>query len=268
VIALATGMRSVAGAHRRSNQDSVGCSDDYAFVADGVGGHAGGDVASWTVAHRAMSVLATSRRPLGEARLRAVLADANAELGLRSRSDPLLAGMATTFTGVFTSGRSIRLVHIGDSRAHLLRDGQLRRVSVDHSLVQMLVDAGHLTPEQAAVHPQRNIITRSLAGHLADPAGLAVHTIRTAPGDRWMLCSDGLTDYVPHGQIADLVRHGDPAQAARALVDVALELDARDNISAVVSDVVEVAPGPRPRPYRYGGAAAAPELGEVVDLSR
>lgn len=268
MLALTTALRSVTGAYRRGNQDAVGCSDDYAFVADGVGGNAGGDVASWTVTHRAMSSLATLRRPLGEARLRAVLADANAELGLRVGREPALTGMATTFTGLFCGTRSVRVAHIGDSRAHLLRGGRLRRITDDHTLVQMLVDSGHLTAEQAAHHPQRNIITRSLSGRPVDAGGIEVRTVRTAPGDRWLLASDGLTDYVPPGDVAELVARGGPEEAADALVSRALELDARDNVSVLVCDVVEVGGGARPRPYRYDGSAAAPGLGTVIDLSR
>lgn len=268
MLTLTTGLRSVTGAHRATNQDALGCSDDYAFVADGVGGNAGGDVASWTVTHRAMATMATQRRPLGETRLRAVLADANAELGLRVAREPALTGMATTFTGVFCGARSVRVAHIGDSRAHLLRGGVLTRVTDDHSLVQMLVDAGHLTPQEAARHPQRNIITRSLSGRVIDAAGIDVRTVVAAPGDRWLLASDGLTDHVPHAELAALVRLGEPQDAADALVERALKLDARDNVSVAVCEVTEVLARPRPRPHRYAGSAATEELGVVGDLSR
>ena len=190
-------MRSTTGPHRNDNQDSIGCSTDYVFVADGVGGHIGGDVASWTVAHRLMAGLApTAARTLSDDELRELVGVANAELRLRSDREPALTGMSTTFTGLFCTDDAVRIVHIGDSRAYLVRGGHGRRMTRDDSLVQMLVDSGAIDGADAPYHPQRNIILHSLAGDSADAAALTILTVPAVVGDRWLVCSDGLSDYV------------------------------------------------------------------------
>ncbi|HEY3436310.1 MAG TPA: protein phosphatase 2C domain-containing protein [Actinotalea sp.] len=266
---LTTAMRSVTGPHRASNQDSLGCSDDYVFVADGVGGNVGGDVASWTVTHRLMSALATRHaRDLDTDELRVAIAQANAELGLRVQREPALSGMATTFTGLFCSEGAVRIAHIGDSRAFLVRDGVGRRMTRDDSLVQLLVDAGVIEPEQADHHPNRNVILRSLAGSLADTDGMTLLSVPAQVGDRWLVASDGLTDYVDEPQVLEMLASApSPEDACEALVAAALEADSRDNISVAVSDVVDSA-DPQARPYRYLGAAASDDQGSVGDLSR
>lgn len=242
-LSLVTAVRSVAGAHRASNQDSAAGAAGFAFVADGVGGHAGGDVASGTVAHRLVEALAAARTPeLTGADLRAALADANAGLAQRVRREPSLEGMATTFTGVFCAGEAARVVHIGDSRAYLWRDGAAHRVTRDDSLVQLLVEAGVVDPADAAHHPRRNVILHCLAGDAADPSHVTVLTVDTRPGDRWLMATDGLTDYVGEDRVLALLGgDGGPEVVADALVDAALDADAWDNVSVVVADVVPAA---------------------------
>ena len=267
-LSLVTAMRSVTGPHRASNQDSLGCSDDYVFVADGVGGHAGGDVASWTVTHRLMSSLATARSSDFDAdQLRVAIAEANAEINLRVQREPGLRGMATTFTGLFCTEGAVRIAHIGDSRAFMVRDGEGRRMTRDDSLVQMLVESGAIEAEEADHHPHRNVILRSLAGSLADTDGMTLLTVPVRAGDRWLVASDGLTDYVTERAVLDLLGRGTPDEAADALVAAAVGADSRDNISVAVSDVVD-GPAPTGRPYRYLGAAAAEGTGRAGDLSR
>ena len=266
---LTTAMRSVTGPHRASNQDSVGCSDDYVFVADGVGGHVGGDVASWTVTHRLMSALAPRHsRDLDTDELRIAIAQANAELSLRVQREPALAGMATTFTGLFCSDGAIRIAHIGDSRAFMVRDGAGRRMTRDDSWVQLLVDSGAIRPDEADHHPNRNVILRSLAGSLADTDGMTLLSVPAQAGDRWLVASDGLTDYLPEPQVIELLAAAaSPDDACATLVDAALAADSRDNVTVAVSDVVE-SQGSADRPHRYLGAAASDKPGTIGDLSR
>ncbi|NTW40055.1 MAG: serine/threonine-protein phosphatase [Cellulomonadaceae bacterium] len=265
---MVTAMRSVTGPYRGTNQDSVGCSGSYVFVADGVGGHAGGDVASWTITHRLMSALSpVGRRPLDAEHLRELIAVANADLSLRVRAEPELRGMATTFTGLFCGEGTMTIAHIGDSRAYLVRDGQLRRMTRDDSLVQALVDAGVIDEAEAQHHPRRNVIMRSLAGSATDAQEMTLLTVPTQVGDRWLVASDGLTDYVTEDELGGLLAGGDVEVAADRLLAAAEAADSRDNVSLAVSDVVATA-DLADAPYRYLGAAASPTRGAVADLSR
>ncbi|MFF1528514.1 PP2C family protein-serine/threonine phosphatase [Cellulomonas sp. NPDC058312] len=268
-LTLVTALRSVTGAHRAGNEDSAACAPGFALVADGVGGHAGGDVASGTVAHRLVAAVDEPGhdRP-GAAELRAAVEAANDELAQRARSQPELAGMATTLTGIFCADDAVRLVHVGDSRAYRWRDGHGRRVSRDDSLVQMLVEEGVIAPADAARHPRRNVILHCLAGDAADPAHVTVADVDARPGDRWLLATDGLTDYVPeHHVLALLGAAGSPEEAAEALVRTALDADAWDNVSVVVADVVEADPDTHPAGHaaRVAGAAARDAGGEALD---
>lgn len=165
--------------------------------------------------------------------------EANWDIRAHVERDPALQGMATTFTGVFLGAASeLLLAHTGDSRAYLLRDGEFSRQTRDDSYVQALVDHGLISPEAAAAHPRRNIITASLAGSEGDVVSVATHTPQR--GDRWVLCSDGLTDYVPESDVARLIAEaGDPHSAAAAAVALALEAGTRDNVTVVVCDVVD-----------------------------
>lgn len=266
-LSLVTALRSVTGPYRASNQDSVGCSTEYAFVADGVGGHVGGDVASWTVAHRLMSGLAPhDARRMSRDELRELLAQANADLALRTSDDPGLTGMGTTFTGIFCGTDDVRVLHVGDSRAYRLRDGRLERVTRDDSLVQLMIEAGQLDEAEAQHHPQRNIIVRSLAGRRRDADDVTILSEPARAGDRWVLVSDGVTDYLTDDDVAGLLA-GDVDEAADRVVAAAEAADSRDNVSVVVCDVVADGPDAE-RPYRVAGAAGRDELGTVGDLSR
>lgn len=264
-----TTMRSETGPHRSSNQDSVACTADVVLVADGVGGHAAGDVASWTVTHRLMSMLAhRPSRELDVDELREVIAQANADLALRTSRDPSLAGMATTFTGLFGAETAVRVAHIGDSRAYLVRDGEGRRVTRDDSLVQMLVDSGTIDEADADHHPHRNVILRSLAGRPDDADGMTILSVPAGPGDRWLVASDGLTDAVPDSAIvAILLEEPDLEAAADRLVQAALDADSRDNITVAVADVVEADDGGARRAIQYLGAAASEDRPYIGDLS-
>lgn len=265
LLTLVTALRSVAGEHRPGNQDSAGCARAWAFVADGVGGNAGGDVASGTVVHRLADLLAgVDPAALPAEGLRDVVAAANADLALGVRARPELAGMATTLTGVVCGDDELRLVHVGDSRAYLLRDGAGRRVSRDDSLVQLLVEAGLIDPADAFAHPRRNVIVHCLAGRPTDPAHVTVQAVPARPGDRWLLASDGLTDFVPEADVLGLLgAHPDPEQVADALVAAALHADARDNVTVAVVDVVRGAGGAAG--VRVVGAAGREDDGTARD---
>ncbi|QKJ19645.1 PP2C family protein-serine/threonine phosphatase [Microbacterium hominis] len=249
------------GPHRKSNQDSAFTAPWAAAVADGVGGGPAGDLASAAFVHR----LAASGAPVPDGETLATgIRTANWDLRAHVDRDPALHGMATTFTGVFLSGRgSLLLAHTGDSRAYLLRGDRFAQQTRDDSYVQALVELGLVAQEDAAQHPRRNVITASLSGAEDDSA--VVIESEAAPGDRWLLCSDGLSDYVPADAIAALATAGlDPHATAAAAVSVALEAGTRDNVTVVVADVVSSAPGADQgagagrltgRPVFYGAAS-------------
>ena len=204
-------------------------------VADGMGGHNAGEVASAT-ALEALRAAVASGEPLREA-----IEGANEAVLEKSESNREFYGMGTTLTaGMLGTDGSLTIGHVGDSRAYLSRDGELRQVTDDHSLVEELVRGGELTPEQAEVHPQRSIITRALG---IDPrVDVDEYPIELQPGDRILLCSDGLTTMVRPEEIANILgREPDPRRAAQLLVDAANAAGGEDNITAVIVEAVEVA---------------------------
>jgi protein phosphatase len=244
---ISSGYRSDVGRGRPDNEDSFLAEDEdglYA-VADGMGGHRAGEVASAT----AIETLKAAY--LGGHHLDEAVEAANAAVFAKAADDDALRGMGTTLTAIALEGDSTALLgHVGDSRAYLLRDGALTQVTDDHSLVEQLVREGRLSPEEAHHHPQRAIITRALGVD----AQVEVDTYRVdlRPGDRLLICSDGLTNMLPDDTIAvTLRRHADPQQAAETLVDMANQAGGDDNITVVVLDALaDGAPG--------GRAAAAP----------
>lgn len=265
-LGFATGSASVSGDYRDGNEDSLYASAWSAFVADGVGGHAAGEVASATVAIRLASMLdATEGRVPGEERLRELIAIANADLALRVRMDAALDGMATTLVGVFSDGARINVAHTGDSRAYRLRDGRLEQVTQDDSLVRELLASGVIGEADVPDHPLRSVVTHVLGGDAEDAAALHVAAEDARQGDRWLLASDGLTDYVPVALVSEaLASAANPQDAADALIALALGHRARDNVSVVVADVVELPEPPVYRPAFGGSAAADPAAARTV----
>ncbi|GAA5204460.1 PP2C family protein-serine/threonine phosphatase [Microbacterium jejuense] len=250
------------GPHRTTNQDAAFTAPWGAAVADGVGGGPAGDLASAALVHR---IAAGRPDGLEAEQLQTIVRLANWDLRAHVERDPSLSGMATTFTGLFTSDRSgLLLAHTGDSRAYRLRDGRLQQRSRDDSLVQALVDQGIVSLEEAVSHPRRNVITASLSG--ADEDAATVTMQEAVVGDRWLLCSDGLSDYVPGEEILRrLLAHRDPAAAAAACVEIALEAGTRDNVTAVVCDVVDESWTGVRRPQAAFWGAAADRFTEELD---
>jgi PPM family protein phosphatase len=235
---LITGAATDVGRVREGNEDAYLVDDAMGLVAvaDGMGGHRAGEVASATALEALRSAI-THGRPLRES-----MEDANEAVFTKSLTDEELRGMGTTLTAAtLVTGGTVLVGHVGDSRAYLLHDGELRQVTVDHSLVEELVREGRLTADEAAVHPQRSIITRALGVDAS--VEVDVYPVELAPGDRLLLCSDGLTGMVQAETIAaTLRREEDPARAAAALIDAANVAGGEDNITAVVVAVTDDPP--------------------------
>ncbi|KQX61892.1 PP2C family serine/threonine-protein phosphatase [Angustibacter sp. Root456] len=229
------GAASDVGHRRQRNEDGVLAEGSVFVVADGMGGHAAGDVASRLVVD-AFRELAP-RDDLRAADVLAALRTANAQMLQSSAKHPEQSGMGTTATGlvvVRAGGQPHWAVfNVGDSRVYQYVDGELRQVSVDHSEVQELLDAGELTAEEARAYPRRNIVTRSL-GHDPMPQ-VDLWVVPQQPGERFVICSDGLTDEVEDTVIADVMAADDPPQrTAERLVEAALSAGGRDNVTAIV----------------------------------
>ncbi len=258
---LQAGVFSDVGAFRSNNQDAAFAASWAAGVADGVGGGPAGDLASAALVH---GLIGGGRRCEDAVELGARVRMANWDLGAHVRRDPALRGMATTFTGLwFTPEGTLLLAHTGDSRAYLVRDGAMSRQTRDDSFVQALVDQGLVRAEDAASHPRRNVITASLRGEETDLVRVDERTARE--GDRWLLCSDGVSDYLPDADIKALITGiPDPAGAARRVVEFALEAGSRDNVTAVVCDLATGPESPDAVPIVAGSAAVRfPEVFEA-----
>jgi serine/threonine protein phosphatase PrpC len=240
-IALRYAARSDVGLVRANNQDSAYAGPHLLVVADGMGGHAGGDVAS-SVAIAALAPLDGESHGPDDAldELERALEAARDEIVARTEAEPDLAGMGTTVTAILRAGNKLAMVHLGDSRGYLLRDGALTQVTTDHTFVQHLVNTGKITPEEAEHHPQRSVVMRVLGDFDPDVApDLSVREAR--PGDRWLLCSDGLSGFVSGDTIADTLRDvADVDACADRLVQLALRAGGGDNVTVVVADVVEL----------------------------
>ncbi len=250
---LRVGARSDVGLHRHNNQDSLYAGPHLVAVADGVGGAAGGEVAS-SVTITAISSLDTDPITDPEAALAEAADRADTSIRDTIARDPSLAGMSTTLTAILSTADALTLAHIGDSRAYRLRDGALIQLSHDHTLVQSLIDEGEITEEEALTHPRRSWITRSLDGRGLPEIDLI--TLDVQPGDRFLVCSDGLSSYVSEADIAAAMADGDPQQAADRLTDLALAAGGPDNITCVVADPVDT--DQAGQPPIVGGAVTEP----------
>lgn len=301
---MTVGYTSAIGSHvgmvRSNNQDSGYAGNRLFLVADGMGGHAGGDVAS-ALTTRAISKLdefpksgvedpaapntgglqtggvptstgpgaipadpATVAKHLADALLKA-----NRMLRATVGERPELSGMGTTFSGFITVGDQLALAHIGDSRLYLLRDGKITQVTKDHTFVQRLVDSGRITEEEAKTHPRRSVLMRVL-GDVDSSPDIDTEVLDTRPDDVWLLCSDGLCGYVEEEDIEKiLLRRHSLQSAVDALIDKALSFGAPDNVTVVL---VETEPGPasntEPGTARFAGSAETETDEEPDNTSR
>ncbi|MGA5305588.1 PP2C family protein-serine/threonine phosphatase [Nucisporomicrobium flavum] len=229
--------QSDRGLIRDGNQDSVYAGPRLLAVADGMGGMAAGDVAS--------NIVIAAMAPLDEDvpgdalvdALRHAVGTANQQLRDTVDANPQLEGMGTTLTAVLFSGTKIGMVHIGDSRAYMLRQGEFSQITKDDTYVQMLVDEGRISPEEASSHPQRSLLTRALDGRDIDPEYSVRQVLK---GDRYLICSDGLSGVVSAETIGDAMRDiPDPQACVERLVQLALRGGGPDNITVVIADATD-----------------------------
>jgi protein phosphatase len=240
-LALRYAVRSDVGLLREGNEDSAYAGPRLLAVADGMGGHAAGEVAS-AVTIGAMAEL-DSDQPDSPNRdmmadLSSAVAAANMRLQQMIMANPAVEGMGTTLTALLWSDGHAAVCHIGDSRGYLLRDGELYQITHDHTLVQSLVDEGRITEDDVSTHPQRSLLLRALDGRTVAEPDLSVHEAQL--GDRYLLCSDGLSGVVSDETLRDtLAGFPDPEAATRQLIDLAIRGGGPDNITSIVADVVD-----------------------------
>lgn len=247
---------SHVGKIRSNNQDSGYAGKHLFVVADGMGGHAGGDVASAIAVKRIAETdkLYTSPNDAEFALQSAVLA-ANSLIAETVFDHAELTGMGTTVSGILRVGDHVAIAHIGDSRIYRWRDGTLEQITKDHTFVQRLVDSGRITPDEAAIHPRRAVLMRVLGDVDASPE-LDTTVLPTKAGDRWVLCSDGLSSYVTEEKIAAVLGGTpDALDAAEQLVKESLDQGAPDNVTVLVVDIDETAESAHVPPVFVGSAS-------------
>src|SRR5580700_8555861 len=263
-LALRYAVRSDVGLLREGNEDSAYAGPHLLAVADGMGGHAAGEVASAATITTIAPLDAEDPGP----DLVGALADAVATANLRLQeliiSDPAIEGMGTTLTALLWSEGYAALCHIGDSRAYLLRDSQFIQITHDHTLVQSLVDEGKITEDDVATHPHRSLLLRALDGRtIAEPD---LSQLETMPGDRLLLCSDGLSGVVTEQTLHQTLSSvWDPDKAALQLVELAIKGGGPDNITVIVADVLDTQTSSIP-PTLEPVLAGAASLSSATDL--
>lgn len=268
---MAPGNKSAAVSHvgkiRSNNQDSGYAGAHLFVVADGMGGHAGGDVASaLTVKHVTSIDRAFPTAEEAAVALQTGLISANALLTETVFDHGELTGMGTTVSGMLLVGTRVAIAHIGDSRIYLLRGDTLEQITSDHTFVQRLVDSGRITEDEAAVHPRRSVLMRVLGDVDATP-DIDTLVLDTMAGDRWLLCSDGLSSYVGSDRIANALRsETDALTAAEKLVKESLDHGAPDNVTVVIVDIDGTGTAAHTPPVLVGSAAGA--IGYEGDTSK
>lgn len=256
MVALRYAARTNVGLGSKSrNEDSAYAGPELLVLCDGMGGHAAGDVASSLVVSELVHLDGESHGADDSLDILAqALEEANARLADVMEVYPDSDGMGTTCIAMMRAGTKLAVANIGDSRAYLLRDGRLSQITKDHSFVQKLLDEGRITKDEAQHHPQRSLVTRVLTGRDEDTPDLSLRELRL--GDRIMICSDGLTDYVVEDTVGELLgRPGStPGQVADELVEVALRASTRDNVTVIVADAVPAGDGTT-KPQVVGAAS-------------
>ena len=228
------------GRVRSSNQDSGYAGVNLFFVADGMGGHAGGDIASAIASqHIALADEPLETSSEAEQKLIDYIYQAKQKIDASVKQHPAITGMGTTLSALMVTGTKVTIAHIGDSRIYLARDGVVKQITSDHTFVQRLVDTGRITEEEALTHPRRSVLMRVL-GDIEQFPEVDIDTYETKPGDRWMACSDGLSGVVPNQLMENiLLSKIDVQEACELLVGEALEFGAPDNVTVVLVDVVD-----------------------------
>lgn len=267
-IQLRYAARSHVGLVRKNNQDSGYAGPHLLVLADGMGGPAGGDIAS-SVALAHLAPLDADSHAADDLLnlLRSAIGAAHEELVNLSESHEELAGLGTTCVAILRSGNKMAMVHIGDSRAYLLRDEELIQVTTDHSFVQFLVESGKITPEEAEHHPKRSVLLRVLGDSEGDV--VLDESVRAAVvGDRWLLCSDGLSGVVSAETITEVLKDSaTPDECCEKLVGLALKSGAPDNVTCVVADVVDSEEQDTSTAAQIVGAASTKPAGASIGES-
>ena len=246
------------GLVRGNNEDSAYAGPNLLVLADGMGGHAAGEVASQLMVEHLEHLDRDPEDADMLALLGAAAEDGNASIEASVAEHPEQAGMGTTLTATMFNGRELGLIHVGDSRGYLLRDGELRQLTVDDTFVQSLVNDGKLAPEDVSSHPQKSLILKAYTGRAVEPH---LELIQVQPGDRILLCSDGLSDPVTQQTIQLALGDGTPEMAANRLIELALRSGGPDNVTVVVAEVVEAAEGDAARETRAVVKAGALDPG-------
>ncbi|WP_311775572.1 PP2C family protein-serine/threonine phosphatase [Corynebacterium testudinoris] len=231
-------VRSDRGLVRGNNEDSAYAGPHLLVIADGMGGHAAGEVASQLMVQHLERLDADPEDNDMLALLGGVADDANRVIAETVRQQPETDGMGTTLTALMFNGHKFGMIHVGDSRGYRLRDGSLEQITVDDTFVQSLVDEGKLDPEDVSSHPQKSLILKAYNGRPVEPT---LHNLDARPGDRLLLCSDGLSDPVTASTIETTLSTGTPTDAALRLIELALRSGGPDNITVVVADIVDEA---------------------------
>ena len=235
---VSVGAATDIGQVREGNEDSYLVVEPLYAVADGMGGHRGGEVASSLALETVQGMFERREGSLAEQ-----VTEANRAVFDRSQNDRRVSGMGTTLTAAQVDGNRVHLVHVGDSRAYLLRGGELTQITEDHTLVHRMVMEGEISEEEAETHPHRSILTRALG--VDQNIQVDEGDLEVAPGDRLLLCTDGLTGMVPEGQIREILLETlDPQEAVDKLVKVANRAGGIDNITAVILDFADDGGGP------------------------
>lgn len=271
---MSYGFKSAIASHvgmvRMNNQDSGFAGNNLFFVADGMGGHAGGDVASALVTKDVSGLEPfTFESPEDAAKkLEKRLLEANNMLSRTVITKPDLAGMGTTFCGFIAMGDKIAVAHIGDSRLYLLRDKKLKQITKDHTFVQRLVDSGRITEEEAATHPRRSVLMRVL-GDVDSSPDIDTLILPTLPGDIWLLCSDGLCGYVEDQVIENTLNESASLDiAVDSLIETTLRNGAPDNVTIALVETIAEAPETVAEPKFVGSAAKDGDKTDTRPITR
>jgi serine/threonine protein phosphatase PrpC len=251
VLSLRFGAVSDIGRIRKKNDDSGYAGPHLVVVADGMGGAPAGDLASAVAIQTIKRLDVDPPDDLLQA-LAGTILIANERLAEIIEDDPTVDGMGTTLTAALFDGTQIGVAHLGDSRGYLWRKGELLRITHDHSWVQSLIDEGRITEDEAAVHSHRSLLLKVLDGRHDNEPDLSTYDVQ--PGDRILICSDGLTGFVPHDRIERVLAVGSPQSVAAELTRLALESGSTDNVTVLVADVVEGLQGPLAEPLIVGAA--------------